>query len=156
MDSKMFFGGVPTNADVKKLRDAYPAEKLVKGTLILYQDVEKVLNLSRKSDRFRTVTNRWRREIERETRSVVIGTKPGEGFTVLSEHEKVGLSTSKLQSSVRHARRSLIVTTRVDVKDLSEDDRTRLTSTQQRVGALLAVSQIRRDSDLPNLLGAPA
>lgn len=151
MKQGMYFGGLPTEPDIKKLRDAFPDDALEPGRIIEYSDVAKVIGESVGSNRFKTITSRWRRLVENETGSIVIGTEPGQGFKILEEHEKLNLSGNKLMTAARCARRSYQVTGRVTVKNLSEEDRNRMLTLQKRSAALIATVQIKRTSELPTL-----
>jgi hypothetical protein len=108
-DGVLFFGGVPTDTDIATLRNAYPVEALTEGRVIPYEEVGKLIMEGPKTHRFRTVTNRWRKMLEKEN-SIVLGAKAGVGFLVLSPQERVTLASGHLHSSslqaVRAHRRS--------------------------------------------------
>lgn len=104
-DGVLFFGGVPTDPDIATLRNAYPVEDLTEGRVILYEDVGKLIMEGPKTHRFRTVTKRWRKMLEQEN-SIVLGSKAGVGFLVLSPQERVTLASGHLHSSCRQAMRA--------------------------------------------------
>jgi len=148
---KPYFGGVPTDPDIKKLREAFPAERLEMGQVIPYEEVEEVIGTAKKSARFRTVTTRWRRLVERETGNTVIGTERGVGFKVLDNRQKLDLSNDILEQALRRSRRSYQVTGRINLEQLTQDERDRLLMVQKRSAAVVATAQIQRTSDLPTL-----
>lgn len=150
MKRGVYFGGVPTDIDVKKLRERYEDVTLTPGTLIPYDEVAELLQLPKNNLRFRTVTNRWRRIVENET-NIIIGTLPGEAFKVLNESEKVDLSGSKLRSSGRYARRSYVVGSRVDRKALTDDEVRSLDHKLSVSAKVLAAAQLRQNITLPQL-----
>lgn len=146
-----FFGGVPTEPEVRALRDAYPDSEMKAGTVIPYEDVEKVIGSKKESNRFRCVTARWRGMVERETGRVVLGVEPGVGFKVLDPAQKIDLGHAKLASAVRHSRRAYVLTARVETAGLSDDEKGRLMVLQRRSAALIATAQIKSTADLPKL-----
>jgi hypothetical protein len=121
-ETKSFFAGVPTDIEIRRLRDAYPDESLVAGETIPYADIANIIAAPYRSHRFCAVTDRWRRIIEHET-GKIIGTVPGEAFKILHENEKVDLANDKLRYSQRATRRSLVVASMVNVKSLTEQER---------------------------------
>lgn len=145
--SKAFLGGVPTDVDIKRIQESYPGHQLVPGTIIPYHEIESLLQEKRWSNRFKGVTNRWRKMVEEET-GHVIGTTPGEGFKVLEDAEKVDMSGSKLRSAARYAKRSYTVASRVIASNLSEEDRYRLDFNITKSSKVIAASQIRSKKKL--------
>lgn len=145
-----YFGGIPTDIDVRAIREHWPDESLKVGEVIKHDDMEAILKCGRKSCRYKTVTARWRKLVENSTNKI-IGAKRGEGFVVLSEREKVGLSGDKLRSAGRLARRSYIVAGRIDVKELSDDQRKELDFVNRKTAAVLTAAKLRPTADLPSL-----
>ncbi len=152
MPGKLFFGGVPTDPEVNMLRERYPVADMSPGRVIPYNEVADLIGCPRDDRRFTTITNRWRRLVENETQTVVIGTLRGVGFKVLDNTGKIDLGQTKLVTAVRSARRSYKLTATVRGQ-LSEEDKERLIQLQRRSGALLATAQIKSNVELPKLEG---
>jgi hypothetical protein len=152
MDKKsgIFGGGVPTDIDLRLLKDAFPVDKMAVGQLMPYAKVAAAIRCEVGSCRYRTVTNRWRKTIESE-HGIIIGTKSGEGFIVLDDHEKLDVSSSKLRSSRRFARRSLQVAAKIDRKMLSAPELSTLDINTLRAASITATAQIRKALDIPSL-----
>lgn len=149
--SDLFFGGVPTGPDIKALREAFPEEEMTPGDVIQYSIVEELLGVTVQTSRFRTVTTRWRKIVEKESK-IILGVKPGVGFVVLSDSDKVDLSGAKIRSSFRSARRSFVVTGYVDTKNLSEHEVNRLDSLKRSAAAVLCAHQVKGvRNNLPSL-----
>jgi hypothetical protein len=90
MERLSFFGGVPTDPDIKRLRDHFPDSQMQEGAQFPYADVEEVLGVDRKSNRFRTVTTRWRKIVEDES-GFIIGADPdAEAYKGLDRSRKSG------------------------------------------------------------------
>lgn len=62
-DRQLYFGGVPTEPDVKRILDKWgvPTE----GQTIGYDDIEALIHTPRTAHRFRTVTHAWRSQLLR-------------------------------------------------------------------------------------------
>ena len=149
-ETKTYFGGVPTDIEIKQLREAYPDVELTPGRVISYEDIESLIGTERGTARWQAVTNRWRRIVENATEKV-IGTDPGIGFKVLVEGEKVMLSTSKLRTAGRMARRSYVVASRVDIKALTEQEKTEYDHAVRRSAALLQAARLKSRVALPEV-----
>lgn len=61
--SKIFLGGVPTGPDVDRLLKEIEARP---GVEVSYETVERLIGAKRTDNRFRSVTNSWRKRIFRE------------------------------------------------------------------------------------------
>ena len=146
-DKFVFFGGIPTEPDIKRLRERWPEEEMKVGDVIKYEDLQKFLGLHKDSKRFRTVTHRWRRIVESETH-IILGAETGVGFKVLSEPEKVLLSGSKLRMAGRAASRSHVILQRTDRKQLSHED-LQAVNHQQSVSAKILASASLRSNAAP-------
>jgi hypothetical protein len=146
----VFFGGVPTDIDLRLLREAFPPAELTVGRLLPYPSVARAIKSEVGSCRYKTVTNRWRKVLESE-HGLIVGTKAGEGFIVLDDHEKLDLSSSKIRSSRRAARRSLQVAAKIDRKALTEPEQREHDLNTLRAAAITATAQIRKALDMPSL-----
>lgn len=150
MDGKVYFKGLPTEMDVKVLRDTFPQASLTVGLVIPYERVEKLIKERKGSFRFNTVTNRWRKEVERNF-GVILGVQAGVGFEVKSDSQKVGLASQKNRSATRCARRALKVSALVAVAKLNDDEKNTHLFNVQRAGAFMATAQLRGGNNLPSL-----
>lgn len=110
--TKMFFGGVPTAMDVRRLNEAFP--DLEEGDEISHSDIEALLELDHKSSRYRTVTSAWRRAMLND-HNIEIGAVAGAGFRCLTPGERVsgGIKGVKIgtRKQMRSVRRVMFVRT---------------------------------------------
>lgn len=150
-EEQLYFGGLPTEPDIKRIRDAFPDDALQTGDIIPYSEVGDVIGYPYGSVRFRTVTNRWRKMVERDCGKVVHIEK-NLGFRINTPSQNLELSGCKLKSAVRMARRSFIVTGRIDRSALTEDELKRLDHQAKRSATMLASGQIKRTAELPCML----
>ena len=142
-EAKVFFGGVSTDPDIKMIRDVYPDSDLGIGILIPYEAIAQVIRQpDRHTYRYRTVTWRWRKLVEKES-GIVIGTVAGQGFKVLDEHEKAGVSQSKGRTAIKSARRSLEVGSLVDTHALKADEIIRFEHSLNVSTSMLQVSRMK-------------
>lgn len=151
----VFLGGVPTDVEVRDLRSRWPESEMKPGDVIPYEVVEEMIGAKRHTSRWASVTGRWRKIVERETPHLVVGTERGVGFKVLSAAEKLDLSETKLDTAARAVRRSYKVAARVEVKELDDDERARLSLAQHRGAAILRVKQMQSTEDHGFSLTAP-
>lgn len=101
--SKVFFGGMPTQIDVDKLREAFPA--IEEGDEIRHEDIESVLGLERGSNRYKTVVEVWRKKMLND--GVDLGALAGIGFKSLNPTERIEKSVDGFQSGTRKQLRSI-------------------------------------------------
>jgi len=121
------------------------------GQVIPYAAVEAVVKTAKSTCRFKTITGRWRRLVERDS-EVILGAEKGVGFRVLDNSEKLELSCSKLRSGVKSTRRSFHVAGYVERKALSVEEAKRYDMMTARAAAVMAAAQMRgRGTELPKL-----
>jgi len=152
MDEKkaLFFGGVPTDIEVKKLRDTYNEIEMQPGDTFPYDDVSEIIGEPYGSNRFQSITTRWRKIVEANT-GKIIGCDEGKSFKVLTEAEKLDLSRLKLKTSGKLGRRSIVVLSRIDKKQLSDAERTVYDHQAKTSANIIAAAQLRRKIELPTL-----
>lgn len=146
-NGKMFFGGIPTEPDVKRLLAAFP--EIVPDALIPYESVEKVLGTTRPTGRFRTITTAWRKRLEREQNFILVAVA-GQGFRRLTEQDRSRMDTWRGVSHLRQFGRRTrdlcrVVTAAFSAQDLaSHDHRTRC-----QLGLLEAARQTTKEIAAP-------
>jgi hypothetical protein len=150
MKKDLYFGGVPTDLDVKKIREVYPEHQMRIGQVIPYSQIVAIIGANYGTSRFFSVTNAWRKKVESET-SIILSAQEGTHFRVLSETEKVDLSASKLVSAAKHARRSFVIANRIDVKQISQEDKQRLDHQVNVSSKIIASSKLRKAPELPQI-----
>lgn len=150
MEAKVFKNGIPTDADVKRLRMAFPDEDMHPGDTIAYDLIENLLGKNRRSYRFKTVCDRWRKLIEHESGIILVARK-GVEFKVCDNSDKLQLSSDKARSSVRMARRSRQIGTRIDRNALSEDERKRFDITIRFSAAVCGLQDVKCTVELPTI-----
>lgn len=117
-----FFGGLPTDLDVKKLAERFgvPAP----GTLLRHEEIAECIGAAWKSNRYRTVLNQWRRKLLKEQNLDTI-VEAGEGLKILRPIERVDASEADFKSSTRKLRKAAVRVSLVDEKTLDEPGRRR-------------------------------
>jgi hypothetical protein len=111
-----------TGPEVRKLIEAFP--NIQRGQLITHDEIEKVIRHKRDSNRYKTVTSRWRKEVENE-RGIVIdgrGEAQGVGFRALLDGEQVKFGVNQRKASQRRIRRWHGAVSRVDEAKLSDSE----------------------------------
>lgn len=117
--SKVFFGGVPTDGDVKRLLEAFP--DIGPGDAISYVQVAEVIGVKHGSSRFRTVTNAWRKTVMR-TQNFVLEAVPGEGFRRQTELERSQKNRTGWRQDQSRAARRVRDLGRTDTRSFDERD----------------------------------
>jgi len=112
--TKVYFGGVPTDGDVRNLMDHFGQPK--PGDEIPHEEVEAVLHSTREASRYRTVTTAWRKKMLRE-HNVDLSALPGVGFRCLTDAERVAAGVSGVQSGLRKQLHSVVRADRVQTDD---------------------------------------
>lgn len=150
MGTKLYFGGIPTDLDVKKLQEHWPENEMKPGDTYEYEEISGLLDVPVKSNRFRTITNRWRRVVEHAV-GIIIGPSDGKCLKVLTESEKLGLSRSKLRTSSKLGRRSMTILARTDRKALSDAERAAYDHQKETSAKVISAAQLRKSIDMPAL-----
>lgn len=119
-EAKVYFGGVPTDADVEKLRQRYGAPAI--GTRISYNDLQIVTGCAKMSNRFKTVVEAWRRKLERE-HNLLLKAIPGIGYEVLDNHGRVNLAGTMHHHGLRKIMRAGMIAATTERAELSEPER---------------------------------
>lgn len=107
MLSTLRFRGVSTDPQVRRLMEHYSDIQALRGTTIPHEDIESVIGERQESNRYRTITNRWRKQVERQTGVVISGRgeAQGVGFRVLTDSEQLGFGVGQRVSAGRRIRR---------------------------------------------------
>lgn len=92
--------GLPTKPDVDMLLKAFP--ELKEGDQIPYEEVSAILGVDKGSNRFRTVTNRWRDRLVES--GVVVYCDTGRAFYVATADQVSGQTYSTLKFIGRKAK----------------------------------------------------
>jgi hypothetical protein len=115
--SKLFLSGVPTDADVKRLLEAFPDIK--PGQMISYTEIALVIRTQHGASRFRTVTSAWRRTLTR-TLNFVLEAVPGQGFRRCTEIERSKRNRSGWRQDQSRAARKVRDLARTDTREFDE------------------------------------
>jgi hypothetical protein len=148
-ETKNFFGGIPTDIEIRRLREYFPEKDLHYGTEITYKSISELIGCHEKTHRWSAITNRWRKVVERETNIIIGIGQPGISFKVLKEHEKVTLSNCKLKNAARSIRRSYVISSRVDTKQLTEQQLREYDHATKCAVALMRSEQLKSRVPLP-------
>lgn len=102
--SKVHFGGMPTEIDVRAITEAFP--DLREGTEIMHDEIVRVIRVEHGSNRYRAVTEAWRRQMLNQ-HNVEIAAVPGSGFRVLPPDERISGSIKGFQIGMRKQLRAV-------------------------------------------------
>lgn len=99
--NNLFFSGIPTAPDVKKIEDSLGTPK--EGDIVEWGMIEKIILCTRNTYRFSSVVTAWRKKLEREQNILMIA-EPGKGLKAASPDERIDWSARK----VRYGRRAIV------------------------------------------------
>lgn len=146
--TNLHIGGLTTDPQIRRLSERYADIASRRGTVIPHEEIEALIEAERGSNRYKTITNRWRRRVERETGIVIAGTGEavGVGFRVLTDDEQVGFGVSQRVSAGRRIRRWHSVVSNVNTDRLSPAMRTVRDFEVSAAARLhLAMTQVRKE-----------
>lgn len=118
-ESKLFVGGVPTDPDVRKLREAFGVPN--EGTLLAWVEIERVIGEKKGTSRFNTVVGAYRRAMKRE-HNAVFEAVPGKGLLHLPPNERVEFGIRNRQFGIRKTFRAVSVIATTDRKRLTPEN----------------------------------
>jgi hypothetical protein len=116
----IFQGGVPTGSDVERLlrEIGTPAP----GDVIPYDQIARILGVERKSSRWGSVTDAWRRRLDREF-NLLLEAVPNGGFRVLTNSGRVNHASSRYKRGLRQVAKAAVVAARTDRKGLTQEEK---------------------------------
>lgn len=149
---KTYFGGLPTDVDVRALRDKFgvPAE----GQPIPYADVAESIHVGVNTNRFRTVTSAWRRSLWREHGLVTVGYMGA--FIVAPPAKRVDVASGKLTEAVRRARKAFEIASGTDASRLTTEQRAKNDHTKHVSSSTLQHARLEAKRYQPRLTEATA
>jgi hypothetical protein len=113
--------GVPTAPDVKRLDEALGVP--IEGSVILYDRLSEIIQAPKKSNRFRTVLNAWRRKLFREHNIELDPTGDAQGLIVLPPGGRIGKAVRNHASGRRKQKRAWYLSSMTDRERLSPTER---------------------------------
>lgn len=140
--SKIMFNGVPTDAEVNRLREAFPINELKTGTLFPHETIESIVGESRDSGRYRTIVMRWKNLIEKETLHY-LGSVRGEGFKLFNDNEKADASGKFADQSRRKLFKGMKILPKIDRKNLTDENKVRVNRLESNLGQARAMLQVK-------------
>lgn len=102
--SRMFFAGMPTEPDVKKLREHF--SELPEGLEIPHEEIETCIAAKRDQSRYRTIVTAWRKSLLNQN-NVELGSVAGVGYKVLTPGERLRHNYDGFQQGTRKQARSI-------------------------------------------------
>lgn len=145
----LFRIGLPTDIDVKRLRERYPDSQLTPGITIQYAEIFPIIGVKEDNGRFKSVTNAWRKKLLSE--SGIILKAQDKKFIVCDNAEKAQLSIDKTKMAARATRRSTIIGKLVDRNALTEDQLKRFDFSQRFNASVMALQSVKRQAELPTI-----
>ena len=116
----LFLGGVPTGSDVDRLMREIGTP--TPGELIPYDRITGVIGGDRKSSRWGSITDAWRRRLDREF-NILLEAVANQGFMALTNSGRVNHASGRYKRGLRQVARAAVVAARTDRKGLTQEER---------------------------------
>ena len=147
--NKQFFGGIPTDIEVKLLSDRFGVPK--QGQIIKYDDITDVIKVQRTESRWGSVVSAWRKKLERENNIILTAVK-NLGFEALTSSGRVDFSAKVFKQAIKRTGRAATIASKTNRKELSESERKvcdhiQNTGAALRLAAAQATRQINWEDD---------
>jgi len=147
--NNLYFGGVPTDIEIKALGEKWPGNELKHGEVLTHEDIAAAIKCEIRSNRYVGVMTRWRKFLMRD-HSVVLKAFP-DGFRVMNDNEKVGATVGKIDMARRAARRGYKIASTVDVNALSDENKRLYEHGVRCVAAVMLTARVGAKALLPEM-----
>ena len=104
MGNKLFFGGIPTTSDVRKLAAAFGVPAI--GDEIAHDEMAATLGIAKTSNRYTGVVSAWRKLLRRD-HNIEMGAVMGYGLRALNPDERISASIKGIRQGARKQIRSV-------------------------------------------------
>lgn len=146
---KQFFGGVPTDIEVKQLADKFGVPKT--GQVVKYEEISAVIGCQRTDSRWQSVVTAWRKKLERES-NVIMKAIENIGFEALTASGRVEFSAKVFKQAIRRTGRAANIAAKTNRSELNEEqrkvcDHIQNTGASLRLAAAQASRQINWDDE---------
>ena len=134
-----FRGGMPYEADVRRLDEAYPVESLQEGRVISHEDLEKLLRYKAGSGRYYGVIDSWRSQNFRKY-DLFLDWERSKGLKVLAPHERLHKFETGMVGHLKLSHRNASGLSTVDRDRLNDDGKKRLDA-DMRAGMIIRTAE---------------
>lgn len=148
--SKLMLNGVPTDAEVTRLREAFPITEMEVGQFFPYEQLEAVTGEKRGGTRFRNILLRWKKIIEKETLHY-LGCVKGIGYKLCNDNEKADAVRSFNDQGRRKLFRGMKILPKIDRSGLTDENKAIVNRLELSMGQSRALSQIKRIAEHPKM-----
>lgn len=140
-DFNNYFGGMPTEPDVKRIVEAWPVETLVPGKEIKCSDIAVMLKLDVEGHRYSTVETAFRRRMS-SNHNIEFRKQKGK-LRVMSPDERIVYSGERQTSGVRIIRKAGRMAHRTDIREVSESLRPMAEHRVKLAAAIAAANRMK-------------
>ena len=148
--SQLFLKGVPTDAELNRLREAFPITEMAVGQEFKYEVLEAITGEKRDGTRFRNIVTRWKNFIEKETLHY-LGCVPMEGYKLFNDNEKADATRRFNDQARRKLFKGMKIIPKIKRDNLTDENRSLVNMLESNMGKARALSQIRSAAALPEM-----
>ena len=141
---------LPVELDLKKLRESFPTTALTEGREIKYEALESIIGRARRTNRFQTVIQKWRRLLLVES-NIALLTMSNVGFKVATDQQKMSAGDNYRKQAMRKVQRSIEHYRAVDTNKLSESEIRSLRASMVANSSVLTAMAMTRELPKPQI-----
>jgi len=131
--------------DVKLLMDTFGVPAV--GQVVKYADIAAVLRVDVRSNRWRTVTWQWRKQLEADPHNILLQAEDGCQFRVMNPSQRIYSALSTQRNGFKQIFRGSSIAARTEASDLTEEER-RKRDHALGVPAKLRLAQLTAPKDI--------
>lgn len=136
--SQTFKGGIPYAIDVNRLKESFPTTELVEGRIIKHEELEKIVQVARGTQRYYGVINAWLGHVKNSTGIVIIW-EQRLGLKVLNPGEILEYAETITKQKIGQTARA--------IKTFGWVDRNRLDAVgQQRLDHQMRIASVMKEA----------
>ncbi len=138
MSKSRLFGGIPTDMEVKKLRENLP---LTRGDIVEHSRIAAVIGHAPGTSRYKSIVVAWVRRVLRET-NLQLKSLRGVGYRVLDEHERIGDAVDTYTRGTRQMVRGARKVAVIERPRLTEIDQGKLEHVERHITRVVAEARL--------------
>lgn len=122
-DRTLYFGGMTTDPEVKRLRESFPPATLSPDSTVSYARISEVIGVPHEAHRWKTIVGRWRKIIEKEDNVMLLAQAGKECFVVATNRDRLHCGIEQMGHAKRRIGRAMVRVARVDFEEGPERDK---------------------------------
>lgn len=135
MSYETLVSGRPTGPDVEEILKVYKPEEMKPGMEIEHDTISEIIQTHKKTGRFKVVYDAWKKKLFRDY-NIVLESRDGLVFHVLTDKERVDYSSRRLVSGMKTTKKAGNIALTTDDAQLDDNEKRRRTHLITVAGSL--------------------